>query len=358
MINSLRLYNYQAFKPILSPFSQLFRLGVYLRNTAYDKGILSIEKAGIPVLSVGNIAVGGSGKSPLIIELARILTEMDADFRFAIVSRGYGRKGRGVRIVADREQIILDAKEGGDEPNMIANELPGIPVVVAEKRIQGILEARCQFNIQAALLDDAFQHRSLHRDLDLVLLDETTDYKSWKLMPSGSLRELPHALKRAHLFVLSGNGSPSQKEHYRRWISQFSPALVISGHLVPRDIWNLRENRQLAFERLQSCAVAAVCGIAKPNRFFQLLESLGAKLVSRTTLPDHAWLDERHVPLILSEAKKSGAEAVVITMKDAVKWVYKMQEMPIWVLRTLWSWDDGSVEVVREILKTWKEAVP
>jgi len=341
---------------LLAPLALGYGAAVSLRNTLYDKGLLPVQAPGPAVLSVGNLAAGGSGKTPLTLAFAHWLAKRAPELPLAIVSRGYGRRSHGVLVVADELGMILSPEEGGDEPALLAKELPGVPVIVAERRVEGIRTAAERFGARIVLLDDAFQHRAVGRDLDVVLLDETAPAWSWRLLPAGRLREPAGGLRRAQLVILSGGGPAALRRRVREWIGGYAPeAVVAEGSLGPR---RLRvhggEELYLPLERLRGLPVAAVCGIARPERFFHTLEALGASLIRRRALRDHAYPSTAERMKWKNDARRAGAKALVVTEKDAVKWPMEEGEPPVWVLETEWRWGAGR-EGVDDLLERFVE---
>jgi len=191
---------------VLLPLSWLYGLVVRLRNRLFDSRVLKSAAADVPVISVGNLTAGGTGKTPLVEYIAgHFLTQ---GRKVGIVSRGYGRASRGVVVVSDGSSLRADARAGGDEPVQMARKYPAAAVVVGEKRVEA---ARCAIELGAEvlLLDDAFQHRYLRRDVDILVLDSRKDIREEPLLPSGLRREPLSSLRRADLVVMSRIASRS-----------------------------------------------------------------------------------------------------------------------------------------------------
>ena len=172
---------------ILFPFSILYGLVIEIRNGLFDLGILRSVKFPVPVISVGNITAGGTGKTPFTIYLAYLLKKHFSTI--AIVSRGYGRKSRGMQLVSDGQQILLDPSHAGDEPYLIAVHLPDCLVAVSEERSVAVNYLMDNYKPDLILLDDAFQHRQVKRDIDIVLVPVKETYTSKFILPTGNLRE-------------------------------------------------------------------------------------------------------------------------------------------------------------------------
>ncbi|HEX05079.1 MAG TPA: tetraacyldisaccharide 4'-kinase [Bacteroidetes bacterium] len=209
---------------MLAPASVLFAAGTVVRNAMFDSGWRTIERTRAKVISVGGIMAGGSGKTPITLDIVRWLVfkliPLDEwkpnDYPVVIVSRGYGRKSKGVKIVSDGTKVLVTAGEGGDEPVMMARSLlndprrtvfgatRGVPVIVAESRVEGVEEAERRFNAKVCVLDDAFSHRFIARDLDILIINEDLPEWWWRPLPAGRMRENLSSVKRADFIVYSG----------------------------------------------------------------------------------------------------------------------------------------------------------
>ncbi|HLJ89208.1 MAG TPA: tetraacyldisaccharide 4'-kinase [Candidatus Angelobacter sp.] len=269
----------------MNPLSQMFSAGVALRNALYDRQALKSHKLRQPVVSVGNISVGGSGKTPFVIALGQLLKERGVEFD--VLSRGYGRKSKDISVVDPQGA----PHEFGDEPLLIARALH-VPVIVGADRYQGGLLAERQFSSRMHLLDDGFQHRRLHRSFDIVLLPEE-DMRD-TLLPVGRLREPLRSLARADAVVLPpGVAAPAEA----------------------RRVW--RTTREIhASSTTQD--VVAFCGIARPEQFFEGLRNVGKRLVDTVAFPDHHRYAQADIDRLIQRKLKSGAVGFVTTEKDAI----------------------------------------
>lgn len=258
------------------------------RNALYDRGTLPARRLQAPVISVGNLSVGGAGKTPFVITLGALLAARGLSFD--VLTRGYGRGSRGALVV----DPAGDASQFGDEPLLIAQKL-GVPVVVGEDRYAAGMLAEQKFASQYHLLDDGFQHRSLARDFDIVLV--TPEDARDRLLPGGRLREPPSALRRADAVVLM---SGAKAEDF-----------PLQGKLV----WRAR--RGLAATALPPQAVA-FCGIARPQNFFRQLRLAGCEPVAEAGFRDHHAYTAADVRDLLALRERSGAASFVTTEKDAI----------------------------------------
>lgn len=269
----------------MNPLSAMFGAGVALRNALYDRGTFRAHKLARPVVSIGNISVGGSGKTPFVIALGDLLKQRG--ITFDVLSRGYGRTSTEVLVV----DPAGTAARFGDEPLLIARTLR-VPVIVGADRYQAGLLAEKQFSSKLHLLDDGFQHRRLHRDFDIVLLP--AEDLTGSLLPVGRLREPASSLRRADAAVVFE--SPTQSLHVKR-------------------IWPAR--RQIELPATAGRPIA-FCGIARPEQFFDSLEALGQKIALTMTFPDHHRYHQLEIDDLLRLRDETCADGFITTEKDAV----------------------------------------
>lgn len=286
---------------LLLPLVPLYRSALALREFRLRTGMEPIRRLRFPVVSIGNLSTGGSGKTPLTIALARLLT--GKGLRTDVLSRGYGRQSRAVA----RVNSAGNAEEFGDEPLLIAREAE-VPVYVAPKRFDAGLLAESDLHTAPGkdkfpivhLLDDGFQHRQLARDVDVLVLDRR-DWQEW-LLPAGSLREPIRAASRASVIAIPID-EPALEDELRT-----------SGWQGP--IWRLR--RRMDVPEVDG-PVAAFCGIARPEQFFAGLETAKLSLVARIVFPDHHTYTHRDIGKLASHARSAGAFALVTTDKDLIR---------------------------------------
>jgi tetraacyldisaccharide 4'-kinase len=268
--------------------SLIFGVGVRARNALYDRGTVRARELQGPVVSVGNLSVGGSGKTPFVLLLGELLTARGV--RFDILSRGYGRRSRGVALV----EPAGSSRDFGDEPLLLARRL-GVPVIVGEDRYEAGMFAERTFSPQVHLLDDGFQHRALARDFDIVLV--TPEDARERLLPAGRLREPLTSLSRADAVVLASGASPE------------------SLPLKDKMVWRVR--RGISLTNAPSRPVV-FCGIARPQNFLLQLRSAGVEPAAQALFRDHHAYTERDVHDLLKLRQQSGAEGFVTTEKDAI----------------------------------------
>jgi len=285
-----------AFRNWLLPLTPLYQLGLTLRERRLASGREPIRRLRLPVVSIGNLSTGGAGKTPLAIALAQALTRRG--IAVDILSRGYGRQSRlPARVLADGA-----ASDFGDEPLLIARST-GVPVYVAPQRYDaGLLaESETQPNsLQIHLLDDGFQHRQLHRDIDILLLNRD-DWHD-RLLPAGNLREPLQTAHRASVLAIPAD-DPEFAAELRAWGWQ-------------RPIWLIRRVMEVPSA---TTPIAAFCGIARPGQFFTGLEAAGLRLATRTAFPDHHRYTVRDIECLLAAARAAQATVLVTTEKDFVR---------------------------------------
>ncbi|MEO8480820.1 MAG: tetraacyldisaccharide 4'-kinase [Acidobacteriota bacterium] len=275
-----------------------------------------------PVISVGNLAMGGRGKTPTVAAVAQLL--VDAGERPAILSRGYGRRAPidDVVVVSDGTHVLADLDRSGDEPLMLARQLAGAAVLVCDVRVTAAALAEERYNVTVHLLDDGFQHRSLKRDIDLVLVTPA-DLRDRRL-PLGRLRSSPSALSRAHAVLVDGVGV----EAVTTALDAVAPAARTSRYAIARhlgDPWMIEEGRP-AISR--ETPVVAVAAIASPDRFKQALEAGGWRVTTMLAFRDHHAFTARDVSRMAQAVIDSGAQGVLTTEKDAMR-LLPLRPLPV-----------------------------
>ncbi len=300
------------------PFAPFYGLLMSLRAALYRLGVFKPQRLARPVISVGNLTMGGTGKTPVTIYLARLL----AAARPAIISRGYGGKARGaINLVADWDGIYLDAVDAGDEPRLMAESLPGVPVLTGRKRAIAGAYAVDRLDPGLLILDDAFQHLALARDLDIVLIKVDTFLGNNRLFPGGDMRESLKALARAHCFVLTcvDDENRQRAEAIKKALrDRFADTPVFMAEYRPMVLLDQAGSR-VAVESWQDEPVLAFCGLAVPWLFRQTLEGAGFKLAGFKEFSDHCPYGSRVLGDLARLAEESGAKALVTTEKDMVK---------------------------------------
>lgn len=306
--------------------SLLYGFGVWVRLILYKTGIFGIKILPCKVISVGNITVGGTGKTPMTIYIAELLRGMGK--RVVILSKGYGRRGRG-GVVSDGVDTLLDPETAGDEPYLIAERLKGVPVLVGEDRYSAGMDAVKRFTPDVVILDDGFQHIGLKRDMDILLVEEGVGFGNGYLLPRGILREPLEGVKRADVIMVKGGQGIT---NYELRITNLNPrAPLFSFKYQPVGLKELTTGRDVGLDTLKGREVFALAGIANPLSFIETLEGLGAEVVGRFFYPDHHRYNPSDIDAIVNEIQGSTVEPpnspltthhlpfIVTTAKDGVK---------------------------------------
>jgi tetraacyldisaccharide 4'-kinase len=297
-----------------------------LRNILFDSGVLKVHQLSCPVISVGNLAVGGTGKTPMVIWLARFLSE--EGWRVGIISRGYkGEETGKVLVVSDGRDILAGSDISGDEPQLLARRLPGIPVLCSTKRALAAEAAVGQFQCEVVILDDGFQHRFVARDLDIVMLDSRDPLGGdGFLFPRGILREQSTALTRAQVLVLSRfDGSKKAEQNHKNLVGQCPDKTVVTAAHRATRLFEAATQKELSLSSVKNKRLAAFAGIGRPDDFFRTVGDLGANLVHTTALPDHHPLAAELLASLVEEASAKQPELWLTTEKD---WVRLPSDLP------------------------------
>lgn len=315
-------------EPCLRGLSRGYKAAVTLKNRLYGKGLIEALRLSCPVISIGNITVGGTGKTPMTVFVARHLAERR--FSPLILSRGYGgsasEKGG---MVSDGQRLIMDASEAGDEPYMMAAALKGVPVFVGKNRRETGIKALAQCSPDLILLDDGFQHRKLNRDLDILLLDGAHPLGNGFLLPRGPLREPPAALERAHVFVLTRSNRVADpiKTFRSRLAALGLPGFVLDTPVfacvhrpVLRGLKKAGAAAQMVPEaEVPSHRVFGFSGIADNSDVQRSLADLGFSVAGFMGFPDHHPYRPEDLAAISEGARACGAVSLVTTEKDAAR---------------------------------------
>ena len=313
---------------ILKAISCVFHLVVSVRYFFYDIGVLRRFPLGCQVISIGNVTAGGTGKTPVTETFARELTA--AGRKVAILSRGYRRKEKPwwqrmfsdviepPLVVSDGKRIRLDAATGGDEPYMLAANLPGVCVIVDRNRVKAGRYAIKRFGCDTLILDDGFQYQRLRHSLEVVLVDKTNPFGNGNMLPRGVLREPAKHIARADfIFITKSDG---KTEDVVRQIREFNQkAEIIECRHAPRllkDVWSREE---LPLDWLKGKTLTTLSGIAVPQGFEDSLRKLGARVIWCERYADHHRYDSSEILYALNRTADMGADALVTTEKDAVR---------------------------------------
>ncbi len=302
---------------LLAPAEAIYRALYRRRKAKFARGGVDV---GVTVISVGNITLGGTGKTPTVQWIVRELLKTGR--RVAVVSRGYGGdlSQAGV-IVSDGENIKYSAREVGDEPLLHARALRGVPVVIGVDRVRAARRAVEECGAQIIVLDDAFQFWSLKRDFDLVLLDARKPFDNGHLLPAGRLREPLQELKRAHAILLTRCNAATRQQiaATRAQIAHYTNAPIFQSNHAPVALRDEASGEMAPLNTLKNMPVGALAALANNEGFFGALQNCGSQVQQKMARRDHHFWRENEVRGFVLQAQKSGAQFIVTTEKDAVK---------------------------------------
>jgi tetraacyldisaccharide 4'-kinase len=334
---------------LLYACSKAFQVVVKARRFLYNVRILRDSTLGVQVIAIGNLTVGGTGKTPVVEKFARELRDQGRNV--AILSRGYRSKPTPVhqwflnkvlfrddttppRVVSDGKSLLLDSEMAGDEPYMLASNLKDVVVLVDKDRVKSGRYAIEKFGCDTLLLDDGFQYWKLRgRRQDIVLIDRQQPFGNERLLPRGTLREPPSHLARAStIFITKSDGNTSD---LRRRITDLNPtAGIIECIHHPLYIEDVFTGQRMGIEWLKGVKVASLSGIAQPESFEQNLVQLGAELVYAKRFADHHRFTQQEILNVINRSKKRQADTIITTQKDAVRFPkIDRRDLPMYFMR-------------------------
>lgn len=353
---------------ILFVISKGFELIIKLRGFLYNVRILRDSTLGVQVIAIGNLTVGGTGKTPVVEKFAQALR--DQGRTVAVLSRGYRSKGQPFhvwlinkillrddttppRVVSDGKSLLLDSEMAGDEPYMLASNLKDVVVLVDKDRVKSGRYAIEKFGCDTLLLDDGFQYWKLRgRRQDIVLVDRQQPFGNERLLPRGTLREPPSHLSRAStIFITKSDGDAAD---LRKRLGELNPsASIIECIHHPLYLEDVFTGQRIGLEFLKGRKVASLSGIAQPESFEQSLVHQGADLVYARKFADHHRFTQLEVIKVINRSKKKAAEAIITTQKDAVRFPkIDRRDLPIYFMRVeikILRGADGFEDCVRKI---------
>ncbi len=329
----------------LVPLSWLYRSLVAARNFAYSKRLLNTTHMPAKIVSIGNLSVGGSGKTPTTAFLANAL--MARGVRVAIVARGYRREGRGACIVSDGRSVLAEIHEAGDEPLLLAQQCPGAAVVVDESKTHAAQIAVARFHPEVILVDDGFQHRRLHRDLDLIVISARMVLQKPWLLPAGPLREPLSNAQRAEVVLLTDSHDLDNNERKRIAVlcRLKSTARVFPIEFLVDEIRPVFEGKNLATLKRHHTSALLVSGIAFPERFRRSAEAADMRVCGHLVYADHHRYSEKDLEHLLRTFQRLHADIMLTTAKDAIKLrgYAQLEALPIYTLGTRFSAEQSAV---------------
>lgn len=336
---------------MLSPLGWIYGKIINKRNSLYESGSLRSTSLGVPTISVGNITVGGTGKTPLVAYIAELLAEKGE--KVCIISRGYKRENENERVlVSDSKKILVDVKKAGDEPFELANKLIGKAFVLADaNRIAGGIWAKKELGITAFVLDDAFQHLKVKRDLDILTIDATNPFGNRKTLPSGILREPLENLQRADLIIITRANLIQNTQNLISEIKKLNAsATIITTQNKISQLIRFKDKVKDNFEvnEMISKKFLAFCALGNPDNFFAQLTTEGIKLSFTKSFKDHHFYTQADIERMEIEASKNNAEAFLTTAKDAVKLSELELSLPYYIVENKMIFDNE--KKLREII--------
>ena len=299
---------------ILNLLSIIYSVIISLRNTLYNWKFFKTHAVDIPVISIGNITTGGTGKTPLVRYLAEIIVKMG--YKPGIISRGYGRITKAQLVVHDGKLIKSDWDKSGDEPYLLASWLKTVPIIVDSDKVNGAKYMVDNFDIDVILLDDAFQHRKIRRDLDIVLINSTVNSDSLKLLPTGMLREKLKNITRGDILIFTKNTNNKFPDISSQFQNKFGNKMMTSSteyyitKFTTRDRMNTSELQNPSF---------SFCGIGDPQSFKKGLKVVGLDIKHYHIFKDHQRYDTQTLKLLLTEINELNIKSVITTEKDVIK---------------------------------------
>jgi tetraacyldisaccharide 4'-kinase len=356
--------------------SKVYRFAVWVRTQGYESGVLRRHSLPCLTISVGNITVGGTGKTPFVEALARALR--DRGRRIAVLSRGYksqrrygqGAAGQGEtclpKVVSDGQSIFLDSAIAGDEPYLLAQNLDKVAILVDKNRVRAGRYAVSQLGVDTLILDDGFQHLRLKRDVNIVLIDCTTPFGNRQLLPRGILREPLKSLRRAHCFVLTKTCGAAL-EPIREELQRLNPrAEIVETIHEPVYLEDVVSGRRERPDFVRGKDLYVLSAIARPESFEAAIEQLGGRAVKKIRFLDHHRFSESEIETLVGEASRAGAHAIVTTQKDAVRLPpLKAVPLPFFFLRVAIRMHRGEADLadwvsricqIRDLSATWDGA--
>jgi tetraacyldisaccharide 4'-kinase len=308
-----------------------YALGARARRALYHYKIFKPKRLPVPVVSVGGLTVGGTGKTPMVACLARLFQAQGK--RVAILSRGYRGLARGVIRLSDGEQIYQKPPRVGEEAFWLARSLPGVAVYTGASRVAAGMAAWRDSPPDLFLLDDGFQHCRLHRDLNIVLLDADSPFGNGFLLPRGPLREPIDVLALAQVLILTRFAEDLHQRRFKALQATFPDKIVLTAAISPAAARCYPEGQKQPASALKGRPLSAFAGLARPSVFIDTLIDLGVVLKGIYTFPDHHAFKPQELQTMVEDGQARGAEALITTAKDWARMAETWEaDLPLWVL--------------------------
>ncbi|MFQ6609466.1 MAG: tetraacyldisaccharide 4'-kinase [Fidelibacterota bacterium] len=336
------------FQWCLAPLAVTYGIVIEIRNYLYNRRIFETIRFSVPVISVGNLTVGGTGKTPMVIFLANLIQNQSRSV--GIVSRGYGRKSTGTVIVHDGSKICASPQDAGDEPWLMASVLSAVPVIVDEDRCRGIQKQIDDFGVDIVLLDDAYQHRRAGRDVDILLFNANEPIENYQLLPMGRLREPLRETRRAGIIILTkiqDDTSPEIAGIIRKLSSIVQLKTSMNYHIYR---W---ENEKLTLAEIpKNELIFAFSGIGDPSSFQSALEESNIQPVALEAYPDHEKYSPSRVSKLQTRIQNLNCKAVVTTEKDLIKLPKSfLESFSTYIIRMTVAFDGSDLSIIMRLIR-------
>ncbi|MFQ5717015.1 MAG: tetraacyldisaccharide 4'-kinase [Nitrospinales bacterium] len=326
IIDPDRKFYYLPLYLVLRALSIIYNKALQLRLWCYHSGFFPVKKLDCRVVSVGNLTLGGTGKTPMVMMMAEILRRHGC--RPAILSRGYkGKSAEEVNVVCDGQSVLLSPDAVGDEPVMMARKLKNIPILTGRDRYKAGLHALQRLSVDTLILDDGFQRLDLHRDLNILLLDHRRPFGNGRLFPAGHMREPLREIRRADLICITRYTGGKKNPDTDPAIDRNIP--IVKAALRLESVIRLDNGEALGADCLKNRRVAAFCGIAQPDDFKNTLETSQARVVYFRDFADHHAYSPSDQKAVEECARRAGAEWILTTEKDSVKLQENVFTLPV-----------------------------
>ncbi|HDY87931.1 MAG TPA: tetraacyldisaccharide 4'-kinase [bacterium] len=300
---------------VLRFFASVYNYVTSIRNFLYNKRILKAKDVPCRVISIGNLIVGGTGKTPVTMMTAKMLKE--AGKSVVVISRGYKGQSKDPIVVSDGSSVLVSSIECGDEPHIIASSLQGVPVVVGRDRFAAAMMAYKRFKPDVIVLDDAMQHRRIYRNVDIITMDADNPLGTEYLLPHGLFRESPYSIRRAKAVVITRLTDEHNRERIERMVRYYNRnVLIFWSTNVAVGLREPGSSDKTGLDAVKGKKIAALSNIANPLSFYRLLESLGYTIVFKQVMPDHHRYTFAELDYIEKNSLKAGAELLIMTAKD------------------------------------------
>ncbi|GJQ62245.1 MAG: tetraacyldisaccharide 4'-kinase [Melioribacteraceae bacterium] len=309
------------------PLVPVYGLVIRARNFMFNRGYYKSEQVGAKVISIGNITVGGSGKTPTVLFLTELLKNMDR--KVGVLSRGYRRKTKGYQLVSRHDGPEMKVEDCGDEIYLVADELR-VPAAVSERRVEGARKFLKDVELDTIVLDDAFQHRWIKRDCNIVIFDQRFLQKVGKLeqfmLPSGLMREPFSAIERADIIIINSKFT-EKKEIPEKLKHHFEGKEIFYASYEATGFYDVKSHHFYDIDDFKGQKSLVVCGIAKPYSFLKILEEHRIDISNKELFTDHKFYTEKEIQDIRKLFYSFNAHSVLTTQKDAVKLTQYAKEL-------------------------------